>query len=303
MTEEQNHAAGAEAAAIFQILGLDVDKGLSLTDWEAAFDKLDTDGDGTVSRKEWYLKQGTTSMYDAVQKKHKGSISRDEWKKAFEVLDTDGDGRITVEEWLRRRIVQLSFSPLGMGAYSWGVEVGGEIYEVLSISRNHTEMAVVGPQGIIALGACGKEEGGREAWKRLVFDAVEEGTKHASIWPEGKAEPNSRPKETWESVEQVGWTMRTSEQLQEWIEQWVEANPTYKAMDPLGNECNEQTFALAFISWLIGQEYTRMTDNTKGRAIVYGGAAILALGLGAAVYSATRKSPRNNEEGDDKQTS
>jgi len=296
MSEEQNQAASAEALAIFQILGLDVDKGLALADWEAAFDALDADQNGSVSRKEWYLKQGTTSMYDAVQKKHPGSIARAEWVKAFEILDVDQDGKITVDEWLRRRLVQLSFYPLGMGAYSWGVAVGEDCYEIASLNRSATEMAVVGPQGIVALGEWAKEEGGKEAWLNAMHEAVEDGTKHSTIWFDEKSEPRARPADVWESFEHAGWSMRNDEQIQAWVEQWVEQNPTYKAIDPLGRECNEQTFALAFISWLIGSEYSRMTDNTKGRAIVYGGLALLAIGAGAAAISYANKKPAQELE-------
>jgi len=280
VTVEENEAASAEALSVFQTLGVDADKGLNLAEWGAAFDVLDADGDGSISRKDWYIKQGTAVMFDAVPKKHPGSITKQDWDKAFESLDTDGDGKVSVEEWLKRRKVQLSFFPLGMGVHSWGVGVGEDFYEVTSLSRGATEMAVVGPRGVVALGEFVREEGGHERWVQAMQDAVRDGRRHESTLAGG--EPRSRPQEVWESFEHAGWTARTDEQIEEWIGQWVEEHPSYRAIDAIGRECNEQTFALAFISWLTGQEYRRITDNTKGRALVYGGLALLA-GVGVAV--------------------
>merc|ERR1719336_484879 len=177
-----------------------------------------------------------------------------------------------------------------MGLYSWGVGVGGDFYEVLSLSRSSTEMAVVGPQGTVALGPFTRVEGGKEAWLMAVQDAIREGKRHQLSWSSEAKEPRARPEGVWQSFEHAGWTLKTDAMIEAWIMKWVEEHPTYCAMDAIGRECNEQTFALAFISWLLGREYRRITDNTKGRVLVYGGLTLLA-GVAAAVAVRSMRRP------------
>lgn len=289
-TAEQNEAASAEALAIFRQLGIDIENGITQAEWDKAFEVLDTDGDGSISRKEWFIKRGTTLMYDAFPKKQLASISNAEWSQAFISLDVDQDGKVSAEEWLRRRKVRLAFYPLGMVGYSWGVGVGEDFFEVFSLGRTNTEMAVVGPQGVIALGEFAAEEEARKRWLQAAQDTVGSGSRNATTWLQEAGEPRSRLESHWESFEQAGWTMRNNEQIAVWIKQWVEENPSYRAIDPLGRECNEQTFSLAFISWLVGNEYKRITDNTKGRLLVYGGLTILA-GVGIAVAAKALSKP------------
>merc|ERR1712150_253792 len=117
--------------------------------------------------------------------------------------------------------------------------------------------------------------------------ALDAGKQHASMWLAEKSEPRARPEEVWQDIELCGWTMKTDEEIAAWIREWVEKNPQYKSMDPIGRECNDQTFALAFISWLTGTNYSRWTDNTKGRAVIYGGLALLA-SAGALYLANTR---------------
>lgn len=285
-TKEQNEAASAEALVIFQEAGVEAAQGISLAEWEKVFETLDTNQNGSVTRKDWYIKYDSTMMYDAIPKKHAANIAKAEWSRAFGLLDVDGDGSISLDQWSRRRQVQLSFFPLGMGVYSWGVGVGEDFYEVLSLSRDATEMAVVGPQGIMALGEFADEEGARDQWLGTVQKMLADGGWPGSAWLQEAKEPRSRPEGEWESFEHAGWTMMTDEQIKEWAKEWVQANPRYKAIDAFGRECNEQTFAKAFISRLTDSDYNRMTDNTKGRILVYGGLTLLAgIGIAAATHA------------------
>merc|ERR1712060_883344 len=96
----------------------------------------------------------------------------------------------------------------------------------------------------------------------------------------------SRQKQFWQDLEVVGWTMKTDEEIESFIKEWVDTHPVYAAMSAIGGECNDQTVAIDFIGWLTGTTFSRMTDNTKGRAVLYGGLALLATAGG--VYLATR---------------
>lgn len=285
-TDEQNEAAGAEAMEIFRMLDLNADQAISTDEWDQAFQHLDADSNGSISRKEWYLKQGTTEMYDAIFKKSSGNITREEWQGAFEMLDTNKDGLISISEWNSRRKVRIGYIPLGLTMHNWGVAVGDDFYEVLSTSWMQTEMAAAGPNGIVALGNFSKEEGARDRWLEAFKADTEPGKKFESCWLAERGEPRARPLEAWQDLEQCGWTMKSDADIEAWMQQWVEDHPEFKAIDPIGRECNDQTFALACIAWLTGTNFSRMTDNTKGRVVVYGGLAILAAAGG--LYLANR---------------
>jgi Ca2+-binding EF-hand superfamily protein len=81
--------------------------------------KIDTDGDGTVSREEWLAYQ--TKVFDALDKDHTGTIDEKEFlspapqmatfatggyarglqsKEMMHKIDTDGDGSISKDEWI-----------------------------------------------------------------------------------------------------------------------------------------------------------------------------------------------------------
>merc|ERR1719296_162378 len=149
-------------------------------------------------------------------------------------------------------------------------------------------MAVVGPEGVAALGAFATSALAKKSWLDYVLGDVAARRRDTSTWLGEAGEPRSKTESLWDSFEHIGWTMRRDEHIKEWIVAWVQEHPTYKAIDPMGNECNEQTFAIDFISWLIDGPYRRITDNTKGRVLAYGGLALIA-GIGIAMaYRASR---------------
>lgn len=287
-TDEDNEGAGVEAMDIFKALDVNADEAVSAEEWEKAFQSLDADDNGLISRKEWYLKAGTTDMYDAIHKKSSAQITREEWQEAFELLDTNKDGKISVQEWLSRRRVRLGFIPIGMTLNNWGVAVGDRFYEVLSSSVMNTEMVVAGPEGILALGDFAKAEGAKETWLETYKADIEEGKKPKSMWLEAKGEPRARQGEEWQDFEMCGWTMKSDEEIDAWVQEWAAQHPEYKGMDPFGRECNDQTFAIDMIGWLTDTNFSRMSDNTKGRAVVYGGLALLATAGGLYIANKAR---------------
>jgi len=290
-TEEQNEAVGKHAIELFRELDIDADNAISAEEWEKAFQSLDADGNGVISRKEWFINQKNTEMYDAIHKKSSAHITREEWQVAFGMLDVNKDGSISVAEWMSRRKVRLGFVPLGLAVSNWGVSVGddSDFYEVIAAGWTAKEMVVAGPKGLIALGDFAKEEGAKERWLGRIKATIDEGKRPEGQWVAEKGEPRARPGEVWQDLEQVGWTMRADEEIEAWIHEWVAEHPDFRAMDALGRECNDQTFAIAFIGWLTGTDYSRVTDNTKGRAVVYGGLALLAT-AGVGLFLANRMS-------------
>lgn len=99
--EEDSEATEAALARqrFFDFLDADCNARISLIGWEQAFDKMDDDHDGTISRKEWFLHQGTSHLFDAIPRKELACISRSEWLNCFKALDKDADGNISPEDW------------------------------------------------------------------------------------------------------------------------------------------------------------------------------------------------------------
>lgn len=294
-TREQNEAAGAELLVFLEEQGVDPADGVDKAQWEKVFGTLDAKGSGSLSRKDWFTVLGSTLVYDAVPKRHSANLTRAEWSQAFEALDMTQSGRISLQSWLARRQVQVGFFPLsaglGLPVFNWGVAVDGDVYEVAPpLGLSSTEMAVVGPEGIVALGAFTHKQGGADRWLKARRSAAQAGGTLEDTWLEEQGEPRSRPQIAWQNFEHAGWTVRTDEEIAAWISQWVVEHPSYRAIDAIGRECNDQTFALAFISWLISDKYCRMTDNTKGQVMVYGTLALLA-GLGVAYAVKGRGQP------------
>lgn len=171
--------------------------------------------------------------------------------------------------------------------YAWGVGVDGDFYQVLSPGWMGTEMVVAGPQGTSAFGNFIAMQGAKEKWLQDFKADIEAGRKPRCMWDAETETPRARPEEEWQDLEPCGWTAKTDEEIAAWIEKWVKQHPVYRAVDPFGSECNGQTFANAFISWLTSSTFERTTDSKKGRAIVYGGLALLA-GAGIAYLFSQR---------------
>jgi len=84
--------------------------------WSIAFTKMDSDGDGSISRKEWCLRSGDVKMFDAIKKNFaalqaegtgravvcqpRGNMTQKEWMTTFDVLDVNQDGYVSIEEFV-----------------------------------------------------------------------------------------------------------------------------------------------------------------------------------------------------------
>lgn len=86
--------------SLFNSMDVNCDDKVTLIEWINAFDMIDSNHNGVISRKEWCLHQGDTCVFDAIAtKRFIAVISREEWRRAFNILDTDKDGSISIEEW------------------------------------------------------------------------------------------------------------------------------------------------------------------------------------------------------------
>jgi len=102
-----------EAMRFFEFIDVDKNQEVTSDEWLEAFDRIDQDGNGAISRKEWTLKNGTTHLFDSIFKVYSVRVTRDEWRQGFLGLDTDNNGKLSVSEWLRNAptVIQESSVP------------------------------------------------------------------------------------------------------------------------------------------------------------------------------------------------
>ena len=72
---------------------------VSLAEWIKAFNAMDTDGDGVLTRKEWHRHQQETDVFDAIPRQTLARVTKHEWLAVFFDLDKDGDNKLTFEEF------------------------------------------------------------------------------------------------------------------------------------------------------------------------------------------------------------
>ena len=80
---------------MFKALNLNSEQALTKQKWISAFDEVDKDRSGRVSRHEWYTHNGHAIAFDFIDRNHDGKISREEWSNAFDRLDTESDGTLS----------------------------------------------------------------------------------------------------------------------------------------------------------------------------------------------------------------
>merc|ERR1719330_1976235 len=107
-------AISAKAKRLFNFMDANQDGEVSLEEWTKAFDRIDSDGNGFVSKKEWCQRHGTAALYEIVFKMNSVRVTRDEWRQAFQAMDTDGDGIVSTREWLQKK--RRSFASEQWGA-------------------------------------------------------------------------------------------------------------------------------------------------------------------------------------------
>lgn len=286
---EQVATVTSEAQHLLNGAGFDPDGDISGEDWKKVFAFLDTNGDKVVSRKEWCLQLGTTELFDCITKKTLGNISLTEWHQAFLALDCHQTGKISAKMWQSRQKLDLLTLSLGLGRNHWGVQIGDKIFEVPPPGEGQTgsEMAVLGPEGVVGLG--GELQSNRQGWLELMLKYSQDGVRAQGSWSESRSEPTSLPLDSWTGVEHVGWTSKTDEEIQKFLQGWLLEHPTYLGFHALGKETNNQTFVLDFITFLSGEAYTKWTDGSKGRALAVGGALLLGGIAAFAVYRSQKK--------------
>jgi Ca2+-binding EF-hand superfamily protein len=111
LVSREEAKAAPRLAAEFDTVDANKDGSLSTEELRTAWSghraghaKLDTNGDGTISREEAQASPRLTQRFDTIDADRDGKLSRDEMRVGFHrhahraKLDTDGDGRISREE-------------------------------------------------------------------------------------------------------------------------------------------------------------------------------------------------------------
>lgn len=55
-------------------------------DWMKAFRLIDQNGDGAISRKEWYVHQEDTDLYDVIKNGQTDNLMLEEWQRACDII-------------------------------------------------------------------------------------------------------------------------------------------------------------------------------------------------------------------------
>merc|ERR1712113_897932 len=73
-----------QVEALFNLLGVTCDGFIDKDDWATAFQSIDKDKKGFISRKEWSKAvSGDVAIFDMIKKKRFARLSLEEWNDAF----------------------------------------------------------------------------------------------------------------------------------------------------------------------------------------------------------------------------
>lgn len=285
---EETEAASVELASMLHHLGgASPTQGVSLLEWNRVFQALDADRKGSISRKGWCIKGGSTLVFDACPKKHSASITMDEWSQAFALLVADSDGRVFPDQ-VQCRKVQLCRCPHSGRKATWGlgVGIGKDFYEVYDMGAGISQdnLAAFWQQGARVRGALAMEV------QQLLSTLGGDGMRL-----EKSAEQRSSlgPQAPWHFVN-VGWTVRPDEHIREWLQEWVEIHLPRLEFVRVSQGYIEEIFADLFISWLTNGSFAN-EPKSDGDILVYGPQQILGslagkFGNALAVKSSCRES-------------
>ena len=83
--------------SIFEVLDADNDGRITRGEYYAAFDKLDQDKSGFITR--WEFGSSSAAPFDLLDKDKDEKLTRQEFEAGFDLFDWDGDGYITKPEF------------------------------------------------------------------------------------------------------------------------------------------------------------------------------------------------------------
>jgi len=84
---------------LWALFDADRNGNLTYTEWTGAFNQVDRDGDGSITKKEFLSSGGDDKVFEIFKKRNKCAITFDEWCKTFETMDTNNSKTISSAEW------------------------------------------------------------------------------------------------------------------------------------------------------------------------------------------------------------
>jgi len=87
------------ADGLWALFDADRNQSVTYSEWTGAFNQVDRDGDGSITKKEFLGCGGDEKMFEVFKKRNKCAITFDEWCKTFEIMDTNKSKTINKDEW------------------------------------------------------------------------------------------------------------------------------------------------------------------------------------------------------------
>jgi hypothetical protein len=87
------------AQPLWALFDADTSGAVTKEEWIGAFNAVDRDGDGSITKREFVNCGGVEKVFQAFSRRNKCAVTLDEWCKVFESMDTNKSKTINAEEW------------------------------------------------------------------------------------------------------------------------------------------------------------------------------------------------------------
>jgi len=99
MAPNQDGDGPGIADGLWALFDADRNGAVSYSEWTGAFNLVDRDGDGSITKKEFLSFGGDEKVFEVFKKRNKCAITFDEWCKTFELMDANKSKTINKDEW------------------------------------------------------------------------------------------------------------------------------------------------------------------------------------------------------------
>jgi len=100
MAPNQDGEGPGIADGLWALFDADRNQAVTYSEWTGAFNQVDRDGDGSITKKEFLGCGGDDKVFEVFKKRNKCAITFDEWCKTFEIMDTNKSKTINKDEWM-----------------------------------------------------------------------------------------------------------------------------------------------------------------------------------------------------------